>query len=900
MTCSNPRYKHFCQEFFTAGDEEQFELHRDKTNPEKIFFIDETDYEEEVFEKYKHLTGEDVTNTFKYIFHKFKKGIYIRIKDNKLTTFLPFSKAKFVNEWSDRIKTKENSVVELMKKVNTIEGRSFNPKKINSNIGEWYANNCLLRYEYPINEGDTGTQHMKSMFEELCENKRVPNMEFFVNRRDFPILKRDGTEPYEHIYDCDDFPLVSHEYDKYVPILSSVTNEKFADVPIPTLEDWARVKAFENVSFPRTSSRQYIADFNVPFEVRKPTAVFRGASTGAGVTIETNPRLKIAQMSAMKCVDEDDGELLLDAGITEWNARPRKIKGESYLKTFDIDKLGINLVKKLLPEEQANYKYIVNIDGHVSAFRLSLELNMGSVILMVESMYRLWFTHMLTPYENYIPVKRDLSDLLEKIKWCKKNPETCEKIISNNKKFYATYLMKDGILSYLQKVLATLAPSFKYVYPVRMPLDLQLEEELAWLLVHARLSAKKHCDIASSSSRSTVKLVQDLPIIVKEAKDAQKSRENIHDAYVGMNSVNYLCKHFPNFTTTNGFIPETNGVVVGKVNGETFFNWLNSERYNAQDYISILMQLALVLECAQVSTGFVHNDCFPWNVIIKDTHAPVSITYVMSYDKVVKVTTTLVPVLIDYGKTHVILNKHHYGFINMFSTSTIRDIFSITMSSLSILIKNKRVKDRMFKIASFFSDCHFTSYLSFINYVKNNCTFSNIISMDKPTLEAKTSFQFFTFMLKYYQDSHFTVYSSFVPRKLFRYKSFNITFQDKAYIYYTFQTRAKPGLRHVMKNLLEKVTWTQHHKCDYPFFNLSEHSFLNPDNVSNKLVNTSWFDFGSYCEIVMHLLAYAGEYSVDESDRSHLISKFTPCDIVRYKHSLATQLSIKKYLCNFA
>ena len=42
-------------------------------------------------------------------------------------------------------------------------------------------------------------------------------------------------------------------------------------------------------------------------------------------------------------------------------------------------------------EEQSNHKYILNIDGHVKAFRLGNELRMGSVILLVDSPYTLWF-----------------------------------------------------------------------------------------------------------------------------------------------------------------------------------------------------------------------------------------------------------------------------------------------------------------------------------------------------------------------------------------------------------------------------------------------------------------------------------------------------------------------------
>ena len=105
---SNPRYdkKGFYQTHFTAGDEDQFQEYRDATNGEvcipKINLDDnrflEIDLSRDImWEKYNGLNGTSVNNTFRYMFNKFKKGIFVKIKDNELRVFLPFSKASFVN-----------------------------------------------------------------------------------------------------------------------------------------------------------------------------------------------------------------------------------------------------------------------------------------------------------------------------------------------------------------------------------------------------------------------------------------------------------------------------------------------------------------------------------------------------------------------------------------------------------------------------------------------------------------------------------------------------------------------------------------------------------------------------------------------------------------------------------
>ena len=65
--------------------------------------------------------------------------------------------------------------------------------------------------------------------------------------------------------------------------------------------------------------------------------------------------------------------------------------------------------------EKLKYKYILNIDGHITAFRLGHELQMNSVILLTESHYYIWFMSDLIPYVHYVPIKCDLSDLIEQI-----------------------------------------------------------------------------------------------------------------------------------------------------------------------------------------------------------------------------------------------------------------------------------------------------------------------------------------------------------------------------------------------------------------------------------------------------------------------------------------------------
>ena len=66
----------------------------------------------------------------------------------------------------------------------------------------------------------------------------MPDVEFFINKRDFPQLKRNVSEPYDFIYDQDNVPLDREKYTSYAPIASFFVGNDFADVPFVTTDDW--------------------------------------------------------------------------------------------------------------------------------------------------------------------------------------------------------------------------------------------------------------------------------------------------------------------------------------------------------------------------------------------------------------------------------------------------------------------------------------------------------------------------------------------------------------------------------------------------------------------------------------------------------------------------------------
>jgi hypothetical protein len=817
---SNPRYEKFKQTHFTAGDIDQFYLYKHQVNgsePNPDIIIENNIWKdqnvgehltEQVFSGYKNINTESVNNTFRYIFEKFKKGVFVKIKDNKLDVFLPFSKINYTNEWGSRMNVDPKykmSIIDFLLYTSKKQDPKFSyltKENVNRYQNTWYANNCLIRTEFPIGENDRGLSNYKDMLTNLCETRKVPDIEFFINKRDFPILKIDGTEPYEHIFDSEKYDLISHKYDKYCPILSSVTTDRNADIPFPTAEDWARVSNIEDGKWFSANCRSYSHPFETEWDLKKPIAVFRGSSTGCGVTVDTNPRLKIAFLAKTP-----QGKKYLDAGITSWNLRPRKLMGNPYLQTIEKEQLPFweektdGLVNGMSPLDQSKYKYIVNIDGHVSAFRLSLEMSMGSVVLLVESKYRMWFHKFLVPYEHFVPVKGDLSDLFSQIEWCVQNDDKCRQIAKNAKQFYDAFLTKKGVLDYMQKLLIIMKKTTgTYFYNTHSVHDVIFKKQLTSIKktqdifydplydperelddsVYLQYPFKNRNIYAMDGFQSFLReqkglkrLKDDLPFIHSSkdtsiqlvyvdqlplsVKKTSRKNELVNEMFVGLR-LNKLLYHIPNFKYTFHMDTKSvNHLISEHIQGITLKEYIQNG-CKLSDMINILIMLTMTLCVAQEKAGFVHYDLNAWNIVISHLQSKRNYQYQFG-QYLFEIETDVVPIIIDYGKSHIIHNEMHYGTIEPFKMSKIQDCFCMVVSCLSEYlhsvktVKNDSVNKTMFYLSNFFSGSEFqkkkisTSY-ELSEFLHTHKKYNEMIYRDKCDLEQKDPVQFLFYLLE--------------------------------------------------------------------------------------------------------------------------------------------------------
>lgn len=115
------------------------------------------------------------------------------------------------------------------------------------------------------------------------------------------------------------------------------------------------------------------------------------------------------------------------------------------MKWIQSGKIFLNSTKYIsIPELVKKYSILIDIEGNGYSGRLKYLLWSHRPLLMVDRPHKEFFFEFLKEWEHYIPVKRDLSDLIEKTKWCFDNYHKALHISENAFQFSKLYLSRDA------------------------------------------------------------------------------------------------------------------------------------------------------------------------------------------------------------------------------------------------------------------------------------------------------------------------------------------------------------------------------------------------------------------------------------------------------------------------
>ncbi|XP_057692759.1 protein O-glucosyltransferase 3 [Corythoichthys intestinalis] len=237
----------------------------------------------------------------------------------------------------------------------------------------------------------------------------VPDVEFYLNVGDWPLETRSA----------DASP---------IPVLSWCGSTDTRDIVLPTYEvTHSTLETMRGV----TNDLLSIQGNTGPSWANKTDrAFFRGRDS-------REERLQLVSLSKKH-------PELVDAGITGWfffRDREKHIGKAPLVGFFDYFK----------------FKYQVNVDGTVAAYRFPYLMLGNSLVLKQDSHYYEHFYSSLQAGNHYVPFKRNLSDLLEKIKWAKENDAEAQKIAVMGQAVTRELLQPSRLYCYYYQVLLTYA-----------------------------------------------------------------------------------------------------------------------------------------------------------------------------------------------------------------------------------------------------------------------------------------------------------------------------------------------------------------------------------------------------------------------------------------------------------
>jgi hypothetical protein len=171
------------------------------------------------------------------------------------------------------------------------------------------------------------------------------------------------------------------------------------------------------------------------FEARDATLVWRGSPTGRGdywkpgmQASDPGLRQRVRMCLALRDAMRADPSLDVDARI---------IAGRSVAPDAVAAYREAGIEGGTIPQESwLGRRFAIDIDGNANAFsNLFIRLVYGCCVLKVASPagFRQWYYDRLEPWRHYVPIAADLSDLVQRIAWCREQPDECRRIATEGR-----------------------------------------------------------------------------------------------------------------------------------------------------------------------------------------------------------------------------------------------------------------------------------------------------------------------------------------------------------------------------------------------------------------------------------------------------------------------------------
>lgn len=380
-------------------------------NIQYIFHYNE--FKKQIFNPYKiFLKPEFVKNFENTCNHMFKKvgfGIFVFIFNGKIHTYQVFANITELKPGSNKITKKHLSSYKKKTKKQKLKFSILKDKK------KWGFSNCMVHFKENWWEKFYTIVYF-DMLQKCLEGSTITTC-FFINLNDFPVLYKKKCN--QHILNEETCISNEKEDNIYIPVLSGTTTKDYYDKCLVYADSWeiASQTVFYNEN---TCQNRYNANefkkINTDWNTKKEEFVFRGKNNSCYPNdFIKNDRLKVLKvLKRLYDANEIPENIKLNVGFT--NFSKKSVFADNQLTSSDSNHIVKKLkewshIEQMTMIEQSNYKYILNIDGYVTAWRLSCELSYNSCILLLYSKYYSWFHDKLVHMKNVYKIDVESDEL---------------------------------------------------------------------------------------------------------------------------------------------------------------------------------------------------------------------------------------------------------------------------------------------------------------------------------------------------------------------------------------------------------------------------------------------------------------------------------------------------------
>lgn len=258
---------------------------------------------------------------------------------------------------------------------------------------------------------------IKDALQSICNKMKMPNTIFLVSLLDG--LSHDNESLVE------DVPIF---------VMSKLSN---SNKPLILFPDFDALRGHYRAISNQDITRQIYSWSN-----KIPKLIWRGSTAqcsldGSHMSIHEDNMDQFSRITLCKLSKQYPE--IIDAGFTMFYQGGENIP---YLQT---------LRSTWVPyEEQFNFKYYIQIDGNTSAYTHSgWKFFIGSLVFRPNSPWIQWYFGALKPLVHYVPVKKNLENLIDRINWAKKNDKKAEEIAKRGQEFARKEIVINKNLLYL-------------------------------------------------------------------------------------------------------------------------------------------------------------------------------------------------------------------------------------------------------------------------------------------------------------------------------------------------------------------------------------------------------------------------------------------------------------------